>query len=270
MSLMRPNGTTLGTPVNGCNADAFLDTLTLDANGTWTIVVHPVGASGGTANLSGFTFTDDVGVLDLSGKPAFLNFNKPGQNARWTFSGTTGERVSAYVTASTLSPCNFALSLVRPDGTTLGSPVESCTATAFLNTQVLDQTGTWTAVVDPLGPGTGSATLQVFRVVDTMMTFKPGAALKTFTSQTPGTNATYTFSGQIGDSRTLAISGSTYAGCPSLDVSFVRPDGSILAEKTTCNSQLDLTGLSLDATGTWSVFIDPQGPATGTMIVRLT
>jgi hypothetical protein len=268
LSLERPNGTTLGTPVTTCNAKAFLDTLKLDANGTWSIVVDPIGPNAGTATLDGFTFTDDTGVAELTGKPAYLNFNRPGQNARWTFSGSSGQHVSAYLTQSTLAPCNVTVSLVRPDGTTLAS-IAACAATAFLEPQVLDQSGTWTAVVDPQGVGTGTATLQLYNVVDTVLPFKPGSNLKTFTSESPGKNAIYHFTGKVGDSRTVTISGSTYP-CPGIVVSFLRPDGSVLKTDSTCTKDLTLTASSLDAAGTWTLFIDPQGPATGTMIIRLT
>jgi hypothetical protein len=268
LSLARPNGTLLGNPVTTCNAKAFLDTQTLDANGTWSIVVDPTGANAGTATLDGYTFTDDNGVAELTGKPAYLNFNRPGQNARWTFSGTNGQKVSAYLTASKLTPCNVSVSLVRPDGSTLAG-VNACAATAFLEPQVLDQTGTWTAVVDPQGIGTGTATLQLFHVIDTVLPFKPGPKLKTFTSESPGKNAIYHFTGNVGDSRTVAISGSTYA-CPGIVVSFVRPNGSVLTSDNTCTKQLTLTAPNLDASGTWTLFIDPQGPTTGTMVIRFT
>ena len=268
--LRRPNGTTLGAPVNGCGATGFADTQKLDQNGTWSIVVDPVGANEGTANINGYTFVDDTGAILLTGKPAYLDFNKPGQNARWTFAGTSGQHVSAYVTKSTVAPCGIALSLIRPNGTMLGSAVNSCSATDFLEPRVLDQTGTWTAVVDPQGVGTGTATLRVYEVVDESLPFRPGAPLKTFTSLVPGRNASYHFTGKVGDARTVTITGSTYPGCPSLSVSFVRPDATVLKSTTTCTKLLTLTASSLDADGTWNVFIDPQGAAMGTMIIRIT
>ena len=268
-SLVRPNGTTLGTPVSGCGATAFLDSLTLDQNGTWGFVVDPTDSNSGGATINGYTFVDDNGAAVLTGKPAFLDFNKPGQNAAWTFAGTTGEKVSAYVTDSTLTDCAFTLSLVRPNGTTLGSPVNSCAATAFLDTQTLDQNGTWTALVDPTGTNVGSATLRVYDVVDTAMVFKPGPSLKTFTALAPGTQAIYRINGKAGDVRTVQITGSTYGGCPSIVVSLKRPDGSVAASSSTCTRSLTLSNITLDATGSWSLVIDPQGPATGTMIIRL-
>ena len=248
LSLMRPDGTTLGNAVNVCGATAFLDGQQLDRDGTWSFVVDAAGAGSGAAVINGYTFADDNGTLLLTGKPGFLDFTKPGQNARWTFAGTAGRAVSAYVNKSTVTPCGLTLSLIRPDGTMLGSPVVSCSATAFLEPQVLDQTGTWTALVDPQGVGMGSATLRVFDVVDEKLPYKPGKDLKTFTSLAPGRNARYTFTGKVGDTRTVTITGSTYPGCPSIVVSFVRPNGTVLKSTTTCTKLLTLTA-TLDAAG---------------------
>jgi hypothetical protein len=224
----------------------------------------------GTGTLTAYSVTDDTGEAVLTGKPSFLRFDTPGANASRTFEGTSGTSVSAYVTKSTVTPCGLLVSLVRPNGTTLGAPVNSCTASAFVEPQVLDATGTWTAVVNPQGVGVGTATLRVYSVVDESLPFKPKHPLKTFTSLVPGRNASYRFTGNVGDARTVTITGSTYPGCPSIVVSLLRPNGSTLTSTTTCTKLLTLTAASLDATGTWTVFIDPQGAAMGTMIVRIT
>jgi hypothetical protein len=271
LDLVRPNGTRLAS-ADGCGATAFLDSQTLDANGTWTLEIDPVGSAAGSLTLNGWTFADDNGTADLSGKPAFLDFTRPGQNAAWSFAGTSGQKVSAYVTEANLAACDFTLSLIRPDGTVLAGPVDSCTATAYIDAQRLDQTGTWTVLVDPTGTNQGSATLQVFAVVDESQPFKPGPDLKTFTSQAPGTNAAYHIDAKSGDVRTVTITGSTYdaGSCPDLVVTLKRPDGSTLTSAQTCTSTLTISNVTLDVTGKWMLFIDPQGPATGTMVIRLT
>jgi hypothetical protein len=175
------------------------------------------------------------------------------------------------VTDASLDGCDFTLTLIRPNGSPFGAPVDSCTATAFLEPQVLDQTGTWTVLVDPSGTNQGEATLQVFDVVDESQPLKPGPDIRTFTSEAPGTNASYHFNGKSGDTRTIAVTGSTYeaGACPDVIVMLRRPDGSTLTSQTTCASTLTISNAHLDATGSWTLFVDPQGPATGTMIIRL-
>ena len=268
LSLVRPTGTTLAS-VTGCGADGFLDSQKLDKVGVWEIVIDPIGTNSGTATLNGYTFEDDNGDADLTGKPANLDFNKPGQNAEWSFIGKPNQKISAYVTGSTLDDCDFTLSLIRPNGSVLGT-VSSCAATAFLDTQKLDVNGKWTVKVDPEGINGGEATLEIFEIEDTAMNFKPGPALKTFTVLEPGENARYKFTGHAGDHRTVAISSSTYEGCPSIIVSFIRPNGTTLTSQQTCTTTLNMANVAIDADGSWTLAIDPQGPATGTMIIRFT
>ncbi|HEX4491228.1 MAG TPA: hypothetical protein VH914_08505 [Acidimicrobiia bacterium] len=270
INLLRPNGSVFAS-ANGCNDKAFLDSQTLDTAGPWTLEIDPVGSASGDLTLNGWTFADDDGTADLSGKPAFLDFTRPGQNAVWSFHGTNHQKVSAYVTDADLQGCDFTLTLLRPNGSVFGSPVDSCTDTAFLEPQVLDQTGTWTVRVDPTGTNQGEATLQVFDIVDESQPFKPGPDIRTFTSEAPGTNAAYHINGKTGDVRTVTITGSTYdaGACPAVVVTLRRPDGSTLTSQSTCSNTLTIANVTLDANGSWTLFVDPQGPATGTMVIRL-
>jgi hypothetical protein len=80
----------------------------------------------------------------------------------------------------------------------------------------------------------------------------------------------FKFAGKVGDQRTVTITGSTFSGCPGLVVSFVRPNGTVLSTKSTCNSNLTLGPSTLDAAGTWEILVDPQGPANGTLIIKVT
>jgi len=109
----------------------------------------------------------------------------------------------------------------------------------------------------------------VYLVVDSIQKLKPRGPIASFTSTVPGENARFTFTGHAGDSRTVTISGSTFGGCPALVVSFVGPNGT-LSETSTCTADLVLGPSTLDADATWTVFIDPQGPAHGTLIIKLT
>jgi hypothetical protein len=200
-----------------------------------------------------------------------LTLKKQGQHGRQTVHGTTGQRISALITNSDVVACPAVeLSLVRPNGTTLGAAVSTCTDTAFLDAQTLDQTGTWAVFVDPQEANTGTLNVQVYDVVDSVQTLKPKGPIASFTSTVPGENARFTFTGQTGANRTVTISGSTFAGCPAIVVSFVRPAGSELSNTSTCAGNLVLGPSTLDANGTWTVFIDPRGAAKGTLIIKLT
>ena len=269
--LRRPDNSQLGSGVNGCLATAFLDSLTLDQAGTWAFVIEPLGGVAGSANLQAYTFADQTGAVDMTGKSTKLVFAKPGQNARLTFTGAIGQHVSVYVSQSTMTGCPaFAVSLVRPDASVFTSPVSTCTDSVFIDTQTLDQAGTWTVLVDPQATATGLASIQAYTVLDVTPSLKPKGPFKSFTTTDRGLNAHFRFAGKIGDSRTVTITGSTFGGCPALVVSFVRPDGSVLSSTSTCNANLVLGPSVLDVDGNWTIFVDPQGPAKGTLIIKLT
>jgi hypothetical protein len=148
--------------------------------------------------------------------------------------------------------------------------VSTCTDQVWIDTQNLDATGTWTILIDPQGTGTGLANLQAYDVIDVSPALKPNGPIKSFTTTYRGVNAHYKFAGTSGQSRTVTISGSTFAGCPGLVVSFIRPNGTVLSTNSTCNANLVLGPSVLDATGTWTILVDPQGPAKGTLIIKLT
>ena len=160
LSLLRPNGTAFGTSVGSCNQTAFLDSQTLDASGSWTVLVDPQGTRVGTANLQAFNTNDEVGLVHLDGSAFGVVTTKPGENGRYKFPGTTGQKVSALISAATFTGCPaYAVSLMRPDGTAFGPVVTSCNDTAFLDAQTLDQTGVWSFIVNPQAMTTGTATL---------------------------------------------------------------------------------------------------------------
>ena len=138
-----------------------------------------------------------VGHRRARRKPTPVSITSPGQNAEYTFTGTIGQHVAAELTGSTFGPAcpAVALSLVRPDGTLLPGVASTCSASVFLDTETLDQTGTWTVLVDPQTTDTGSATLQAFTSTD-----QTGAILRNGTPvsvslPTPGQNAARTFTG---------------------------------------------------------------------------
>jgi hypothetical protein len=271
LGLQRPDGSQLGTPVDGCAADELLDSRTLDQTGTWTFVVHPVGAAV-QGTIQGYTFTDLKETADLSGKSIKLIFKHPGQNAMVSFAGKAGQQVSAVVSDSSVtgSACpTVVMKLVRPGGAVRGGPVTTCTDSAFRDTVKLDLKGTWRLVIDPQGTSTGTLHVQVFTVVDDVRPL-PVNGLRSFTAQQPGADGVFRFKGTKGQVRRVTVSSSTFAGCPGVIVSFLRPNGSVFATTNGCASGFVLGPVTLDANGSWTVLVDPQGPGEGTMILKLT
>jgi len=80
----------------------------------------------------------------------------PGQNARFTFTGSSGQNVSLAVTNVTLAAGSLAsttsalrVSILRPDMTVLVAPVTVGTAGKVVPA-TLPVAGTYTIVIDPL------------------------------------------------------------------------------------------------------------------------
>jgi large repetitive protein len=85
----------LGDPI------MLIDTLTLQSTGTYTINVYPDFISNGSLKLEVFTVPPDVTATIIpGGPPVTVTTTVPGQNARVTFNGTSGQRLSLVATES--------------------------------------------------------------------------------------------------------------------------------------------------------------------------
>jgi hypothetical protein len=102
------------------------------------------------------------GVITIGGSSVPITLNRPGQNARLTFEGTTGQQVRLGVSEVSFdiegAVTGGQVSILRPDGTTLAS-TSITPAGSDITTEPLPDTGTHTIVVDPAGFLTVSLTL---------------------------------------------------------------------------------------------------------------
>jgi hypothetical protein len=159
MSILDPVGNVVGTNIM-CDGSGFLDSQTLPANGTYTVLLDPTNGGTGSGTVLLSTYNDISGTITI-GTPVNVGTASPGQNARLTFSGTTGESVSLALTSSTYSGCVAVnVSIVNPDGTNLAS-VGLCGSSGNISSRTLESTGIYTVLIDPQGVGTGSITVQL-------------------------------------------------------------------------------------------------------------
>jgi hypothetical protein len=179
--------------------------------------------------------------------------------------------VSINLSGSTYTGCNaVVVSILKPDNSSLGSTGLCNTATGFLDSLTLPTTGTYTVFINPQGTTTGSITALLNTFADVTGSISPGTAV-TATTTTPGQNALYTFSGTAAQQASLSLTGSTYTGCSAVVQSILKPDGTSLGSSGICNSSTGSLGpLTLPATGTYTVFINPQGTTTGSVNFNLT
>jgi hypothetical protein len=263
VSILKPNGAVLVSPASMGTNGGFLDTATLPTTGTYTIVVDPQGASTGSVTLTLYDVPADVSGTIVAGGPAVtVTTDIPGQNARLSFAGTAGQRVSLKVGPTC---CTTRVSILKPSGSTLVSTTFG-TSGGFIDTTALPVSGTYTVVLDPQGGTTGSLTTTLYDVpADVSAPIVAGGAPATVATSTPGQNARLTFSGGAGQRVSLQLSDS----CCTAQVSLLRPDGTTLASITTFGSGGFLDTTTLPSTGTYTILVDPLGSATGSMTLTL-
>jgi lipid-binding SYLF domain-containing protein len=268
-SILKPDGSTLGSTSLCGGASGFIDSMTIPVTGTYTVLVDPGGTATGSVTLQLNTFSDLSGTITI-GTPLTVTTTGAGQNARYTFSATSGQQISLTLTNVTYAGCiSLATSILKPDGSTLGSTSLCGGASGFVDSMTVPVTGTYTVLVDPGGTATGSVTLLLNTFTDISGTITPGTPLSV-TTTTAGQNARYTFSGTTGQHATLSLTNSTYTGCIALAGSILKPDGTTLNSTSICGASGSAGPTSLPVTGTYTVLVDPGGTATGSVTVTLT
>ncbi len=186
----------------------------------------------------------------------------PGQNARLTFSGNAGQRVSLKLSAGTMA--QEKVSLLAPDGSTVFSSTFG--NTGFVDVRTLATSGGYTLVVDPAAANTGSLTLNLYDLPpDVAGTISAGGAAFTVTTTAPGQNATVVFSGNSGQRISLALSAGTMG---QEKVFLLAPDGSTVFSSTFGNSGF-VDVRTLAAAGSYALVVDPIGANTGSLTLAL-
>ena len=153
-----PDGTILGGGDSYLpDGTGYVDSVALPSTGAYTVSIAPSPTDTGTLSLT--PVRDVGGTITPNSAPIPVTITSPGQNARFTFSGVAGSRVSAF--AQGFSGCSdFGLSILTPDSTPLVSGSASCMPSAFIEA-ALPATGTYTVVFDPALAlvGTGAVSL---------------------------------------------------------------------------------------------------------------
>jgi hypothetical protein len=162
---------------------------------------------------------------------------------------------------------------LKPDATPQYSPATVVTASdTFVDTKVLAAVGTYKVFVDPQAAATGSVDVKVYNVpADVTGSLATNGTQTTIATATPGQNALYSFSGTANQRVSLDVveGTSTY---DSAKVTILKPDGTALATALTVFPGLEAfqSPVVLPVTSTqYKVKVDPQGPATGQLDVKL-
>lgn len=272
INVYQPSGLLLNMGSATSGGTPLLTTSLFTSSGTYAILVDPFSTHTGAVTFTLYVFNDSTGTITPGGSAVSVSASTPGQMALLSFSGTVNQRVSVKMTSGSWtggSPSAADVSIRKPDGTTLATQFTQ--TTAFMDTQTLPTTGTYTLIIDPSGASTGGVTLTLYDVgADISGTITAGGSSVTVSPNIPGLNAVHTFSGTSGQRVSLKLtSGSWSGGSPSAaDVYIKKPDGTTLASQFVIASAF-LDVQTLPSTGTYTVLTDPGGASTGTLTLTL-
>jgi RHS repeat-associated protein len=277
VTVTSPGASTLSGPRIWCgNSDSFdMGEAVLPQTGTYTFAVDPQGAATGSVTLTFYLLPADAPFSvtpSQAGAAVSVATGTPGQNASVTFAASQGQRV--FVQPSNWaytggSGCLLDVTVTNPDHSTFSGPSIWCdNSSSFdMGETTLPQTGTYTLAVDPQGAAAGSVTLTFYLLpADYSAPISIGGAPVTVTTTTPGQNAALTFTGTAAQNIQLSASNVTI---PSSRVSILNPDGSTLTSSFAFGGGPVLSA-TLGTAGTYTVFVDPQATATGSMTLTLT
>ena len=245
------------------NGTFVVEPFVLPTSGAFTIFLDPLSFATGTINVAVNEVPADITGTITPGTPTAVTIAAHGQNARLTFSGTAGQRVSLQTTAG---PVGF-VSILRPDQTTVAI-ASTGAAASFIDVQTLTTTGTYTAFLNPTNAATGSITITLHDVPpDAGGPTTIGAAPLPVSITVPGQNGAVTFTGAASQQVTVQITGNQLG---LVNVRLLRPDGTQLQTKTSSAAAFNLTPLTLPTAGTYTVTINPNSPNTGSINVQIT
>ena len=265
ISIQNPDGTPLLSPTLTCSTTYFSDVRVLPATGVYVITVNPRDLVVGNVTLTLYEVPPDVTAsLVAGGSPVTVTTTAPGQNARISFDGSLGQRISLKV--SFASTCND-ISIQNPDGTPLLSPTLTCSTTYFSDVRVLPATGVYVITINPRDLAVGNMTLTLYDVPpDATADIVAGGSPVTVTPTVPGQNAQVSFNGSAGQRVSLKVSFASTCN----DISIQNPDGTPLLSPTlTCSTTYFSDVRVLPATGAYVITINPRDLAVGNITLTL-
>ena len=259
--LLDPSGNAVGGSVLFGTGGGFVDTRTLPSTGTYSLTVDPPNMTTGQATFTVYNVPPDVTGTITPDSGFVASISTPGQNASYTFDGTVGQRISLKVGPSTMSM--GYVSITGPGGVQVVSRTLFSSFETFVDARALPATGTYTVSVDPYNDATGFAMVTLYNVpADASASLAVGGPAQPISITTPGQNGRVTFAGQAGRPVTISLTNIT------ISISFVsilRPDGTQLVTNQLVGAFPKTITATPTVDGTYTIVIDPQGTATGSI-----
>jgi YD repeat-containing protein len=278
LGLKDPTGVFLPDSTNtkncGQGAATFLDAVTLNSAGPYTVFVDPQGRSTGHTTIQVNDASDVTGTISIDGSPVTITTTAPGQDARYTFTATAGQKVFLRVTGVT-NPTAI-VHLMKPDGNQQTSLIVNNNTPGqvfFVDTQTLAAAGTYTIWIQHSGTSVGSETLQLTSAPDVnLSTTIDGPAVRVPASGNiaVGQDAYLSFAVTAGQRIVVYV---TNATIPSATLLLLKPDGSMQSNMpisgTPSGQSYFWDTQTLDTTGTYQLFVRHSSTYTGTVTLQV-
>lgn len=284
ISLKLSSGSWSGGAINGTHVDivsttnttlssllltssGFIDTQTLAASGTHTILVDPTDACTGSLTLTLYDVAaDTTGSITPGGSAITVTSTTPGQNNILTFSGTANQRISLKMSSGSWTNGNFngvQVYIKKPDTTNLANLL--LVNSGFIDLQILPTTGTYTILTDPNNSTYGSITLTLYEVAaDTTGSITPDGSAVSVSNTSQGQNNILTFSGTTDQKVSVKVTSSSYTGGGNAArVSIKKADGTSLGNILVSGSTGFLDTITLPSTETYTLLTDPFDSSIG-------
>jgi hypothetical protein len=261
ITLLKPDGTQLASTTVGTTGGGLEPPSTLPTTGTYTIVVDPAGTNTGNMTLTLMSYLSDT--LNLNGTATTTTITPIGRNALYIFTGTAGDWISLGMTSVTIP--SATVTLWKPDGTQLASTTVGASGGSLDAPTAFPTTGTYAVTVNPTSQYTGNITLTLSTDVSGTVTIN--AAATPITIGRVGQNARYTFAGTASQQATVKITGNTLG---SIYVNLYTPSGAWQTGMGSAAASFNLSTVTLGTTGTYTVTINPQTTATGSLNLQVT
>jgi hypothetical protein len=267
LDVLKPNGTSLlSAPITVTSSGAWLQpTVALPVTGQYKILLDPQLTGVGTADVNLYVVPADLSGTITPGTPLSIATTAPGQNAKYTFSASIGQRLSLNLTGVTIQ--SVKVTIQKPDGTTLGTATKTVdTSGGFIETTgALTVGGTYKVFVDPQSSYFGGITLGLYVVpADQTGTMASGVA-KTLITTVPGQNAKWTFTTASANQRVSF--NFTSVTMPSVRVTVRSASNALIFSRTFDTNGDFVEPFTIATAGTYTVTVDPQQASTGSVTV---
>jgi hypothetical protein len=156
VTLLTSDGTILASTAVGTAGGGLEDQHPLPTTGAYTVLIDPVGSYTGKMTLTLSTEVSDS--LKMNAAPRTITISRPGQNGRYTFTGTANQQATIKVTNNKLG--TVTVNLYSPNGI-LQAGMTSSESNFTLNPVMLASADTYTVTINPALTETGSIQLQV-------------------------------------------------------------------------------------------------------------